>query len=65
MRAREEAEEQKRQHLIQLWEQQQRLVEQRRREREEFFKRVSDGRKEECEGEMDATLKDDERGRLE
>ncbi|XP_069947758.1 coiled-coil domain-containing protein 177-like [Cherax quadricarinatus] len=44
LKLKEEAEERKRQHLIQLWEQQQQLVEQRRREREEFFrKRVEEG----------------------
>ncbi|XP_064117818.1 coiled-coil domain-containing protein 177-like [Macrobrachium nipponense] len=50
LRAKEEAEERKRQHLIQLWEQQQQLVEQRKREREEFFrKRVEDGNSAETE----------------
>nr|XP_027225729.1 trichohyalin-like [Penaeus vannamei] len=50
LRAKEEAEERKRQHLIQLWSGAAELVEQRRREREEFFrKRVEDGNSAEAE----------------
>ncbi|KAK7028029.1 hypothetical protein SK128_014102 [Halocaridina rubra] len=50
LKAKEEAEERKRQHLIKLWEQQQQLVDQRKREREEFFKkRLQDGNSAETE----------------
>ncbi|XP_068200778.1 calponin homology domain-containing protein DDB_G0272472-like [Palaemon carinicauda] len=50
LRAKEEAEERKRQHLIKLWEQQQQLVDLRKKEREEFFrKRVEDGNSAEAE----------------